>query len=91
MIDVEDIIFRPVARGALVIARALLWLGWDVFVETIGWSIGWLIWRTLTFGRFPETGLGDIDETPWWVALLVELTGLLALVLLVWGLASYLG
>ena len=89
MIDVEDFVFRPIARLVLIIARALWWLGWEFFVQTIGWSIGWPIWRLLTFGRFPDTGFRDLNETSWGAALLVELTGLGALALVICGLVSY--
>jgi hypothetical protein len=88
--DLEDLIFRPIARFALMIARALWWLGWDFFVETVGWSIGWPICRVLSFGRFPETGFGELEETPFWAAVLVEATGLAALALIIWGLSAYL-
>lgn len=91
MIEVEDLVLRPLARVALVVARALWWLSWEFFVETIGWSIGWPIWRLLTFGRFPDAGFRDQGEAPLWTALLVELTGLAALALVIWRLASYVG
>lgn len=91
MIEVEDLLFRPVARIALIVARALWWLGWEFLVQTVGWSIGWPIWRLLTLGRFPDTGFGDLDETSWWAATLVELTGLAALAVAIFLLFIYVG
>jgi hypothetical protein len=67
------------ARPLFWLARGLLWLGWDCLVRTVGWSIGWPIWRVATFGRFPDTGFRDLDQTSLWASLVVELTGLGAL------------
>ncbi|KRA74507.1 hypothetical protein ASD78_13670 [Lysobacter sp. Root667] len=90
MIDeVDDFLFRPIARFALIVARALWWLSRELLVETVGWSIGWLIWRLLSFGRFPDTGFGDLEQTSGWAALLVEFTGLAAIALTIWGLTAY--
>jgi hypothetical protein len=91
VIEVDDLLFRPVARLVLMVARALWWLGWEFLVGTVGWSIGWPIWRMLTAGRFPSTGFGELEDTAWWAALMVELTGLAALALVIWGLAVYVG
>jgi hypothetical protein len=87
MIDLDDML-RPI----LWIARALWWLAWDFMVHTIGWSIGWYIWRGLTFGRFPEADLKEMEQASFWVSVLVELTGLAALggaiALLMWRLSA---
>ena len=72
--DVTDLL-RPV----LWIARALLWVGWDLLVRTIGWSIGWVFFRAITFGRFPGMGIGELDQTSFGFSLIIELVGLLLL------------
>jgi len=90
LFDVSDLLLRPVASALLWIARVLWWLGWEFFVETIGWSIGWPICRALTLGRFPDTGFRDQEETSWWASLLVELVGLGALLGAIWLLSRYL-
>lgn len=74
MVDLDDML-----RPMLWVARALWWLAWDFMVQTIGWSIGWCIWRGLTFGRFPEADLKEMERASFWVSVLVELTGLAAL------------
>ena len=84
MLDPIDL-FRP----ALWLARALWWLGYDFAVQTVGWSIGWLIWRAVTLGRFPDTKIGEVDETAPWAALLVEVTGLLTLAGIIWWLKEH--
>ncbi len=75
-------------RPALWVARALWWLAWELMVRTIGWSIGWLVWRVLTLGRFPDTGFRELDETSDWAGILVELTGLAVLGGIIWRLGQ---
>ena len=84
MLDASDL-FRPL----LWFARALWWLGYEFMVQTVGWSIGWVIWRLVTFGRFPETGIREQDETVLWASILVELTGLAALAGAIWWLSRH--
>lgn len=84
MFDAVDLI-----RPALWLARALWWVGWEFMVRTVGWSIGWAIWRTVTLGRFPDTGFRDLDETSEWASLIVELTGLAALGGTIWLLSRH--
>lgn len=84
MLEAVDLI-RPV----LWVVRALWWLGWEFMVRTVGWSIGWAVWRTLTLGRFPDTGFRDLDETSDWASILVELTGLAVLAGVIWLLSRH--
>lgn len=85
MLDLVDL-----SRPALWIARGLWWLGYEFAIRTVGWSIGWLIWRVLTLGRFPETEWGEIDEAALWASILVEITGLAALAGIIWMLSAHL-
>lgn len=59
MFDSADLL-----RVLLLAARFLWWLGYGFTVEIVGWSIGWVIWRTLTLGRFPAEGPGDAEKAP---------------------------
>ena len=81
MLDAVDL-FRP----ALWLARALWWLGFEFMIRTVGWSIGWLIWRAFTLGRFPETGIRELDDTVLWASIMVEITSLAALAGVIWWL-----
>lgn len=76
-------------RPALWLVRGLWWLAWDVVAHTVGWSIGWLLWRVLTLGHFPREGLGELDRSSPWVAALVELTGLAVLLVAMWQLHQH--
>jgi len=74
--------FTDLTRSTVVaILRVLWWLGWDFAFCTIGWSIGWCFFRTITFGRFPAERFGELDEAPWIVVALVETSGLALLAL----------
>ena len=75
-------------RPLLWLARGLWWLGFDFMVRTVGWTIGWLIWRLFTFGRFPDTGIRELDETVLWASILVEITGLAVLAGAIWWLSK---
>ena len=86
MVEALELLARP----ALWAARALWWLGWDIGVRTVGWSIGWPIWRFATLGKFPEPGFRDIDVTADWAILVVDLTGLAVLAIVIWELNEFL-
>ena len=89
MLEVVDTLLRPILSSVLAVARAVLWLGWDFGFQIVGWSIGWVVCRIITFGKFPHVGFGEVEEMDFWVALLVEIIGLLVLALAVFLLAGY--
>lgn len=90
----EDIVEGSVnifLRAVYWLSRALLWLAWDLCVEIIGWSIGWVLFRILTLGFFPKQHITEQEKAPWFTAIFVELTGLLFLLAFVAYLGSMLG
>jgi len=87
MFDLSDLLSKPVGL-ILSILRALWWLGWDFAVQTVGWSIGWIILRTLTVGRFPFERFGGVDEASGVHAFIVEFIGLGSLAAGIWWLAG---
>ena len=88
MSDLSDLLDLP--RGALVVVlRALWWLAWDFCVETVGWSIGWLVLRLASLGQFPREPLHGVDEAGRATAFLVEAVGLLALATAIWVLSDH--
>lgn len=87
MLDPSDIFDLP--KSLFVgILRAVWWLAWDFCVETIGWSIGWLVLRLITLGQFPREPLGGVDQARTSLALFVDLVGLLTLASLIWVLSG---
>ena len=69
-------IFRPILRFLYGFLRVLLYIGWDLLVAHVGWTIGWIFYRTMTFGLFPKEKLRELDRCSWGKALFIELTGL---------------
>ena len=87
MLDVSDLLSGS-TNLILGLLRGLWWLIWDFMIQTIGWAIGWMVWRTLTLGHFPRESLGGMDDAPWFPRLIVDLTGLVALATGIWWLSG---
>lgn len=84
LLDISDL-----SRTAVIkVLRALWWLGWDFCVRTVGWSIGWILLRTITLGRFPREGINQLDHAHWFLELVVELIGLALLALGIFALSQ---
>ena len=86
MLDLSNLLDAPRSL-VLGFLRLLWWFAWEFWVETVGWAIGWCVLRTLTLGRFPGEGLGEMNQASLPKALLVELVGLGTLALLIWALS----
>lgn len=87
MIDLPDWLDAP--KGLVLgVLRVLWWLAWEVCIETVAWSVGWCVLRVLTWGRYPAERLGGVDEASTGTAIVVGVTGLLALALAIWGLSG---
>ena len=89
--ELIEVAARPLAKLVYLLARSLLWLGWDMLVQTVGWSIGWCIFRVVTLGNYPEERLTEVDDAHWVTALFVELTGLAFLGAVIVALQSLFG
>ena len=87
-----DNVFEPLVRPVLALLhwffRSLLYIACELGLRVIGWSVGWYLWRLLTFGHFPSAGLRDEALTSRRISVPVELSGLLALAWLAFGLFS---
>lgn len=76
MEELADGLFRPILKLILGFLRVLQFLAWDLLFSYIGWSIGWCFYRIISFGKYPNEGIGDLDSCHWGKALFVEFTGL---------------
>ena len=87
MLDIPDIFEGPksVVVGLL---RFLWWLAWDFSVETVFWAVGWLTFRTLTLGRYPNERLTEQDAASGFAAFVVEVAGALVLASAIWLLSG---
>jgi hypothetical protein len=87
LIDLSDTLDYP-KNAILFVLRVLWWFAWDFCVETIFWSLGWLTLRIVTFGRFPQEKITEVDSVYWPKALLVEAVGALVLGAAIWLLSG---
>ncbi len=88
MEEIAEHLLKPLIRLVVGILRALLFIGWDLLVEYVGWSIGWAFYRLVSFGQFPKEKLSELDQVSWSFALFVELTGLSILGILIYLLSQ---
>lgn len=86
----DDGLLRALLRMVLGLLRVLLFIGWDLLFEQVGWFVGWLFYRGISFGRFPEQQLSEQDRASTGTAILVEFTGLGLLALAIYGLSQVL-
>lgn len=79
---------EELAEGALksilrligLLVRTLLWLIWELCLETIAWYAGWLVCRLVSFGRLPGVGITQHEQASQWTHGGVCLVGMLSLV-----------
>ena len=87
MLDLTNWLDAP--RSLLLgFLRLLWWFAWEFWVETVGWTVGWCVLRTLSLGRFPQVRWRDLDEAGFAQALFVQLVGLGSLALCIWALSG---
>lgn len=87
MLDVSDLLSES-TKLVLGLLRGLWWLTWDFMIQTIGWAIGWIVWRVITVGHFPHEPFGGMDDASWVSRLIVDLTGLATLATAIWLLSG---
>ncbi|KZN61743.1 hypothetical protein [Pseudoalteromonas luteoviolacea] len=80
MTELFEGLFYTVARVVLGILRLLHFLAWHIGFSTVGWSIGWYFYRSLSIGFFPRESLDDEESCHWFKALVIELSGLMILI-----------
>lgn len=74
----------PVDSVVLPVLRFLVWVVWELVLEVVLWSVGWLALRTVTFGRYPREGLLELREAGRTTEAVVAVTGAGVLVALIW-------
>ena len=84
MIDGVELMFRPL----VMLGRFLLWLVWELCIEVIAWAIGWLVCKTITFGKWPNVKFNERENLEWFEAAIIETIGLATIFLLVYLVAS---
>jgi hypothetical protein len=77
----------PVESFLLPVLRFLVWVVWDLVLEVVLRSVGWLALRSVTLGRYPREGLLELREASGTTEAVVVVTGgvvLVVLVALIW-------
>ena len=87
MFDPTDIFDAP-KSVVLAVLRFLWWLGWELLVETVFWSIGWSSLRVLSLGRFPEERVTEQDAASGFTQFFVQVTGASVLGTAIWLLSG---
>jgi hypothetical protein len=72
------------SQVVLGVMQLAWWLGWDVAVCGLGWVVGWPLWRVLSLGRFPRCSITDPGANGTTAAIVVHVTGVLAVTTLAW-------
>ncbi len=90
MEELVELVGRSIIKFFIGFLRVLLFIGWELFFEYVGWSVGWAFYRMLSLGRFPKVSLGDLEKASTGTALLVEFTGLGVIGLLIFLLSQLL-
>ncbi|WP_196139744.1 hypothetical protein [Aliikangiella sp. G2MR2-5] len=89
MEELAEGLFKAMLRVLSGGLRVLLFIGWDLMVERVGWTIGWCFYRAVTFGKFPTENVDEIDKAPMPTQLFVEFSGLAFLAAGIYILASF--
>lgn len=87
MFDASDALTRPFVLAL----RLLWWLAWDFLIVTVTWSIGWPVWRLVTFGRYPESEFNEGEVAGTVETVLVCGLGLAILAVVGWLVAGLSG
>ena len=91
MEDILELAIRGIAKLFLFISRAFLFLIWQGLCETIFWYIGWPITKAVTFGKFPESGINQIEKEGLFTQATVIIVGFVAPFISAFYLVQFLG
>ncbi|MBL4898708.1 MAG: hypothetical protein JKX76_03555 [Colwellia sp.] len=91
MDDIIEGAFKGLLRVLYFIVRAMVWLIWDLWVEIIGWYVGWPIVRVVTLNQFPSEGINEHSKASILTDFIVCIVGFISLVCLAAVLAHLIG
>ena len=84
MIDGVELLFRPL----VMMGRFLLWLVWELCTEVVALAIGWVVCKTITFGKWPNVQFNERENLAWFEAAIVFTTGFATIFMLVYQVAA---
>ncbi len=76
MEELAEVLIRPIAKLISGILRVLNFLAFELYIEWVGWTIGWFFYRSVSFGQFPSESLNELCQASFCKIVIVEFTGL---------------
>jgi|TARA_Y100000296_G_scaffold7231_1_gene8659 hypothetical protein len=73
---VTEGIIKAGLRIILIILRVIYFIGWELFVEYVGWAVGWCICRVITIGHYPKYKINSYEDAPLSTVLVVNGIGI---------------
>ena len=84
MIESVEFFFKPL----VMLGRLLLWLVWELCIEVVAWAIGWVVCKTITFGKWPNAKFNERENLDWFEAAIVFTAGFATIFMLVYFVAA---
>lgn len=85
MEEIIEFFLKPLFNFLVFLFRIVFFVVWEVLPEYLGWIIGWLTCRLLTFGNYPKEGLQNYSETPIITKIFVTFIGIIIFLLITIG------
>ena len=90
MEDIAEGIFKILARPILFIARAIVWLTWEIMCEKMLWYLGWPASKLITLGFVPRESITNGENEHPAIFVFVALVGLAYPIAITYYLTKYL-
>lgn len=87
---VTEGILKAGFRIILIILRVIYFISWELFVEYVGWVVGWCICRVMTIGHYPKYKINSNEDEPLLTVLVVNGIGIFVIAGSIALLATYL-
>jgi hypothetical protein len=85
--ELIDNLLIKIVKAIFYGAKAILTTSWYIIFSYGCWSVGWVLCRLATLGRFPQERFREVDDSPFFVGICVELLGFGFLLLLFYSLS----
>ncbi len=79
MDEIVEGIFHLIFKVFVGFLKILRYFAFELMFEGLGWAIGWLVLRLITFGRYPKQRFFQSNDASILVSIGVEIVGMLVL------------
>ena len=90
MDDILEGILKVLARTILFIARAIVWITWEIMCEKFLWYLGWPVSKVVTLGFLPRESITNGEKEHTAIFIIVALIGLAYPIAITYYLTKYL-